>query len=173
MKKAMGLTITIVLMLVLSSCTKGISTMFFSDKDNNLADTRMEQLFNAIEQQSKNALIENFSKKALEKTEDIDVDVDHLLSFIQGDVVSWNRDESPIVFDNIEAGGKVKQLVTWYTLDTSEQNYFVLLVDYPIDTIDPENVGLYSICILRSEDENKLTGTWEDWAVPGINILDN
>jgi len=167
------LTMAIILTLVLSSCMKGDSTVFFSDKDNDFADARMEQLFNAVKWRNKDDIKEMFSKKAIEKAEAIDIGVDCLLSFIQGEVVSWNRDESPMVFDSVENGGKTKQLVTWYTLDTDEQSYFVLLVDYPVDSIDPENVGLYLIRILRVEDENKLVGTWEEWVIPGIYILDN
>ena len=146
--------------------------MFFSDKDNDLADICMEQLFNAIKQQNKDAVKETFSQKALEKAEDIDISIDYLLSFVQGKVVSWNRDESSTVFDSVEAEGKTKQLVTWYTLDTDKQTYLILLIDYPIDTIDPANVGLYSIRILRAEDEDKLVGTWEEWMIPGIYIVD-
>lgn len=173
MKKAIYLTLAIVLTLVLCSCTKGESTMFFIDKDNALADARMEQLFNAIKLQNNDALKELFSKKTVEKTGNIDAGIDDLLSFMQGEVVSWNRDDLPFVEDTVEDGCKTKLLETWYTLDTDEQSYLVLLVDYPIDTIDPENEGLYAIRILRTEYENKLVGTLEDWVIPGVYILDN
>ena len=173
MKKAVCLTVIIILTLVLSSCVKGGPTMFFSDKNDKFADTRMEELFDAIKQQNKDGIKELFSEKAIDVAGDIDIEIDHLLSFVQGKLVSWNRDESPIVFDSVKYGNEKKQLVTWYTLDTDEQNYLVLLVDYPIDTIDSKNAGLYSIRILRAEDENKLVGTWEEWVIPGICILGN
>ena len=173
MKKAVCLTAIIVLTLMLSSCVKGDSTVFFIDKNNNFADTRMEELFDALKQQNRDVIKEIFSEKAVNETGKIDIQIEHLLSFIQGKLVSWNRDESPIVFDSVEYGNKKKQLVTWYTLSTDEQNYLVLLVDYPIDTIDPKNAGLYSIRILRAEDENKLAGTWEEWVIPGIYIMNN
>lgn len=145
--------------------------MFFGDKDNELADARMEQVFIAIKEQNKNALKELFSKKAIEESENIDADIEKLLCFIQGNVVSWNRDETPIVFDSAENGSITKQLITWYYLSTQEQNYLLLLVDYPIDTIDPENVGVYAMRILKEEDENKLTGALEDCVVPGVCIF--
>lgn len=145
-------------------------TSFLIDIDNELADARMEQLFTAIKEQDKNMLKEAFSQKALAETEDIDVGIDGLLSFVQGEVVSWSRDESPVVLDAVEYGEKTKQLTTWYTLETDEQTYLIFLVDYPIDTIEPENEGLYSLVIIKAEEENRLTGYWEYCAVPGINI---
>jgi hypothetical protein len=173
MKKAVCLMAIIFITLVLSSCAKGDSTVFFGDKNNKFADTRMEQLFNATKQRNIDDFKKMFSKKAINEAENINIEIDDFLSFVQGEVVSWNRDDSPTVYDVVEQGSKSKQLITWYTLDTDEQNYLVLLVDYPIDTINPENAGLYSISILRAEDENKLVGTWEDLAIPGIYIMDN
>lgn len=147
--------------------------MLFSDKNNKFAETRMEEVFDAIKQKNKDAIRGMFSENAVNEAGELDAEIDRLLSFVQGNLVSWSMDESPIVFDSTEYGSKKKQLVTWYTLNTDEQNYSVFLVDYPIDTIDPKNVGLYSMRILRTEDENKLSGTWEEWVIPGIYILDN
>ena len=173
MKKAVCLTIIFILTIVLSSCVEGDSNVIFGDKDNEFADTRMEQLFNATKTQNIDDFKKMFSEKALSEAENINIEINDFLSFVQGEVISWSRDESPIVFDSVEHGNATKQLVTWYTLDSDEQSYLVLLVDYPIDTINPENAGLYSISILKAEDENKLVGTWEDWAIPGIYIMHN
>ena len=174
MKKAVCLTLAIVLVLVFSSCTEGVTTVsFFGDKNNDLADARMEQLLYAIKKQDKDSIKALFSKKARTETKNIDTDVNHLLSFVQGEVISWIQDDSPIVFDIVEGGSTTKQLVTWYKVDTDEQNYLFFLVDYPIDTINSDNTGLYSLRIIRAEDENKLTGTWEDWVIPGIYIQEN
>lgn len=171
MKKSICLIIILILILTLSSCIKGTPTSFLIDSDNELADTRIEQLFNAIKEQDKVALKETFSQKAIEEAKDIDDELDELLSFIQGEVVSWSRDESPVAIDTVEYGKKTKQLEFWYNLKTNEQTYLIFLVDYPIDTIESENEGLYSLRILKIEDERKLTGTWDDWTIPGVYIL--
>lgn len=173
MKKAVCLTMTMLCILLLCSCMKGESPMFLRDQNNDLADARMDQLFNAIKEQDKDALKDVFSQKALVKSGNFDVGVEYLLSFVQGEALSWNREDSPIVFDDVEDGGKTKKLVTWYAIDTDEQSYLVFLVDYPIDTIDPENAGLYSLRIITSEDENALDGSWEEWEIPGIYVPDN
>ena len=173
MKKAVCFTMTLVMIFVLCSCMKGVSTVLFGDRDNELADARMEQLFDVLKLHNNDAVKELFSGRAAGNAEDLDGCIDRLRSFVQGEVVSWDREESPMVYDSTEAGGKTKRLVTWYTLDTEEQTYLVLLVDYPIDTIDPQNAGLYAILVLRAEDESKLEGTWEDWVIPGVSILED
>lgn len=173
MKRVVCLMVMIILTLVPCSCVNGGVTMFFGDNDNRLADARMEELFDAVKRQNKGAIKELFSEKAIDEAGDVDSKIDHLLSFVQGKLVSWDRDGSSMVLDTVKYGNKKKQLITWYTLYTDEQNYLVFLVDYPIDKIDSKNVGLYSIRILRAENENKLEGTVEEWVIPGIYILDN
>jgi hypothetical protein len=147
--------------------------MLFGDKDNNLADARMEQVFEAIKEHDKNAVRAIFSPKAITEADNFDAGVDFLLSFVTGEVVSWSRDESPVVSDVVENSRKTKQLLTWYTLETEEHKYLVFLVDYPIDTVNPENEGLYSLRIIREEDEENLVGTMEEWIIPGIYVLDD
>ena len=171
MKKIIYLMIILVLLLMLNSCMKGEMSMhFFEDKDNRLADARMEQVFNCIKDHDDDALKKAFSQRALAETENINTEINNLFSFIQGDVISWSRDESPVVFDNVEYGKKSKQLSGWYGLETTEQTYLIFLVDYPIDTMNVENEGLYSLMIIEAADENNLTGTWDDWTIPGITV---
>ncbi len=173
MKKSICLIIVFILMLALSSCTKGgTSVHFFEDKDTRLVNTRMEQLFNAIKEYDGTALKEVFSQKALAETENINTEINNLFSFIQGEPVSWSKN-SLEVYDSVEYGKKTKQLSGWYGLETTEQTYLIFLVDYPIDTMNVENEGLYSLMIIEAEDENELTGTWEDWTIPGIYIHNN
>lgn len=173
MRKIVYVIVILFCIVVLCSCTiGGVFAFFFGDKDNDFADARMEEVFDAIKEQDKDALKAIFSTKALAETETMDVDIDALFSFIQGEVVSWSRDESPVVFDYVEYGDKIKQLLTWYTLYTDEHCYLVFLVDYPIDTIEPENAGLYSLIILGLEDEGKMEEAVEELIIPGICILD-
>ena len=173
MKKAIYLLWIIVPMVLLCSCAKGGEFVgFFRNNDGELADARMEQVFNAIKKQDKDALKAVFSAKAISEIEDIDADIDELLSFIQGEVDLWSRDESPVVYDYVEYGNKTKQLLTWFSLYTDEHCYLVFLMDYPIDTIEPENAGLYSLRILGLEDEDKIEVPVEEWNIPGICIMD-
>lgn len=178
MKKAVCSLIAIVLILVLNSCSAIFpwamykSAGYVPDEDAELADECMEQVYVAIKENDKAALKAVFSEKAIEEAEDIDAQIEGFLSLVQGEDFSCIRDESPVVKDDTEDGNDRKQLMTWYTLEIDELKYFVFLVDYPIDTITPDNVGLYSLMVIKAEDEDELTGAIEDWVVPGIRILE-
>lgn len=172
MKRVALVLLTLVMLFTLSSCANIILTPLFYDNDSELADARIEQLFEATQQQDKATFKKMFSQKAINEADNIDDEIDCFFSFVQGTAISWNRDESPRVFEVVEYGRKSKQLITWYTLNTDKQSYLVLLVDYPVDTMNSENVGLYSIRILKLEDENRLIGTVEEWILPGIYVLD-
>lgn len=171
MKKILCFAMVTVVAFLCSACMSGWPAGF-EDRDSELADARMEQLFSAIKAQDQAAIKAAFSPKAQAEAGNLDAGVAYLLSAVQGEAVSWERDESPVVFDSVEYGYTTKQLVTWYTLKTDRENYLVFLWDYPIDTMDPENAGLYCLRIIRAEDEDTLEGAWEDWAVPGIWIPD-
>lgn len=171
MKKAICIVITIILMLALSSCMVGVPMAFLRDSDDEYAEARMEKLFNAIKGRDKDAIKAEFSKKAITETKDFDADLDNLLSFVKGNAVSWAQDGSSRVSDVSESNGYTKRLMTWYNLYTDEQNYLFFIVDYPIDTINIDHAGIYSLRILKAEDEDKLEGYVEDWEIPGIYIL--
>ncbi len=171
-KKAVCLILIVVFVFTLCSCNIS-GQSFFTDKDNDLADARMEQVYNAIENQDIDALVALFSEKAIMQTNNIYSVAESLFSFIQGEPVSWSRDESPIVFDWSEEYGNRKQLITWFTLLTEEQSYSVFLVDYPVDSIEPQKEGLYSLRIIKIDNEDYLEETWEEWVTPGIYIWDN
>lgn len=172
MKKAVCIVMTIVLILSLSSCMAGVPMAFLRDRDDVFAETRMKQLFNAIKERDKDAIKAEFSKKAITETKDFDADLDNLLSFVKGNAVSWEIDEVYTVSDSSNSYGNTKEIETWYNLYTDEQNYLIFLVDYPVDTIDSENVGIYSLWIIRTEDGKELAGTFEEYESPGIYILE-
>lgn len=170
MKKTIYLVVISLLVLMLSACDRGENIMFFGDKDSNYADKRMEQLFNAFQKYDCDSVIKLFSKKAILENEDINADIKSLFEYIEGKELSWSRDESPISLDDTEKGNQRKLLLTWYTLKTTKQTYLIFLADYPVDEIEPDNVGIYTLKIIKESEENKLTGALEDWIIPGIYV---
>lgn len=172
MKKMICSLIAIALILALNSCLFTRPTGLIRDEDGELIDECMQQVYIAIKENDSEALKAVFSEKAIDEAEDIDEEIERLLSFIQGKAVLCTRDESPVATEKAEDGCKQKQLVAWYDLNTDEEKYLIFVADYPIDTFTPENEGLYSLMILKAEDEDKLTGAIEDWIIPGIRILD-
>ena len=157
--------------MLLTSCMKGVAKIpHMVMDDDKLADACVEKVFNSLKNKDTDELKSLFSKKAISEADNFNDSVDDLLSFIQGDLLSWNLDDSPVVSEEIENGNNSKQLVIWFYLKTNKQNYLVFLVDYPVDTINKDNAGLYSLRIIKAEGEDKWTKPFEDYIIPGINI---
>lgn len=164
----------IVIAVLLSSCqweTNMIYRFFFVDTDGEFCDNRIEQLFKAFENSDKGAIRDVFSKKAISEADEFDDSIDMLVEFLKGQPISWSRDEAPVVMDRREKYDKQKHYTVWFMLKTAEEKYWVFLSDYPIDELDSNNEGLFSLKVIEADDEEKLDGTIEEWgAIPGISI---
>lgn len=161
--------------LLLTSCQAGrnINSISFSeDTDNNLADICINNLCGGIKEKDKMAVKKIFSEKACSESDNIEVRIDELFEFIKGEVLSWKIEESPIVEDYAEARKKSKREMFWFSLKTTEEVYSVFLSYYPIEDINPDNKGVYSMLIIKESDENTLEGSIDEWStVPGIQIM--
>lgn len=161
--------------LLLTSCQAGRnmnSISFSEDTDNNLADICINNLCGGIKEKDKTAVKKFFSEKACSESNNIEVRIDELFEFIKGEVLSWKIEESPIVEDYTEAGKKSKREMFWFSLKTTEEVYSVFLSYYPIEDINPDNKGVYSMLIIKESDENTLEGSIDEWStVPGIQIM--
>lgn len=174
-KNYLMIVFLIISTLLLTSCQAGrnINSISFSeDTDNNLADICINNLCDGIKEKDKMAVKKIFSEKACSESDNIEVRIDEVLEFIKGEVLSWKIEESPIVEDYAEAGKKSKREMFWFSLKTSEEVYSVFLSYYPIEDINPDNKGIYSMLIIKKCDENTLDGSINEWStVPGIQIM--
>ena len=57
---------------------------------------------------------------------------------------------------------------SWYTVSTNQEDYLFFVLDYAKDTINPDNEGLYTLRVIKSEDEEKEFTYWQDMMLPGI-----
>lgn len=109
-----------------------------------------------------------FSPKALSEASDFDDCLEYFFELVQGKPVSWeqNRFGSSGSYDH---GKKSIKLSSWYILTTDKDKFMFYITDYTIDTLDPDNVGFYTVRAIRAEDEKtKFVGTWEDMEIAGI-----
>ena len=149
----LSLLLTIVL---LNSCgTGGGRMILFNDYDKQ-ADARFEQVVETIKKNDKEALIELFSTKALDETIELDENLDSLFKFIQGEIISWEKPNGPAVFESSNYGHTTKKVSSFYYVNTEKQNYYFLLEDFPVDTDNPNNVGLYLLLVVKAENEEKI-----------------
>ena len=132
------------------------------------ADSRMEQIVSAIKDKNKETLKSLFSKKALDEADDFDGKVDSLFSFIQGDIESWEG--SGWASDTSMGGGKKSWMIRFgFDVKTDKGDYHFFVIDYNVDTINPDNQGIYMLELIENYGEVELEG-WQDRMRAGIYI---
>ncbi|MDF2590293.1 MAG: hypothetical protein K0S41_4136, partial [Anaerocolumna sp.] len=94
-------------------------------------------------------------------------EIDYLFDLIKGDIKSfendsWSSDES------IDYGKRSLMIRSWYNVTTDTNEYIFFLLDYSIDTINPDNAGLYTLRVVNAEDEDTQLTYWQDMEIAGI-----
>ncbi len=125
--------------------------------DYELSVACVEEIFDSLKDNDDTALRECFSQNAITEATNIDAEIEALFSFVQGDVVSWEQRGTFALPGHTSEysdgnGGKRKSIDFWFALNTTEQRYYVYVTDYPTDTIDPDNEGLYGLIFIKAED---------------------
>lgn len=143
----------------------------FFDTDAQTANKTLGKLLEALENKDEDAIKSMFSKQALDEADDFNRSVDYLFDFFQGTVESYgwrNNTGGPISDVTIEKGKKQVELKSWFNVTTDQEKYIFFLLDYPKDTINKDNVGLYALRVVKAEDENTQLTYWQDMKIPGI-----
>lgn len=156
-----------VTVLLLCSCSLGGNKMMISDDSDKKADARMEQILDTLKNNDKDTLKAMFSKKALSEADDFEGQIEYLFDFFQGSVKSWERTGFSSG-GSIEYGKKSTMLRSWYTIETDKDKYRFFVIDYSVDTINPYNAGLYTLRVIKVEDEATQLTYWQDMEIAGI-----
>jgi len=145
--------------------------MIFDDSDKK-ADARVELLLEAIENKDKDTLHAMFSEHVLSEIDSFTESIDDLFHYFQGSIQSKERgprsgrDERNV--DGI--GNRRTKIITTYTITTSKQEYRIAIYDVINDAANPSNVGIQSLCIISTEDDQESEFTFWGSSNEGINI---
>ena len=131
------------------------------------ADERMEQIMTAINNKDREALESLFSKEALDEADDFDNEIDYLFDFLEGNLVSWERD-GWASSKSIEYGKKSVMIRFVINVNTDVDAYQIFVIDYSTDTINPDNEGVYMLEVKLTDSDN--LGSWQDRMRAGIYI---
>lgn len=159
MFKRIAFVLLIIMMgMVLSSCSlgKGISDMWgvrFND-DSTVAEKLMERVVNAINNKDSEALYALFSQDALNSPNNAGNTAQDLFDFIDGEVISFEKDNGLIGSAEIRHGKYRNKISSFFFIITESQKYCIQLIDYSKDTITPSNQGLYLLCVVKEDDDN-------------------
>ena len=176
MEKICCLFVLILTLLLFTSCSLGEINMknHFSQIDPQATNNKFEEIISAIQNQNEPALKDLFSKTSISQAEDIHSSITALFDFFQGEMLSYddlgarsidkgkNDDGTRRIWESIQST---------YDVETTEQKYRFAIKEFTKDTADPNNVGIYSLYIIREEDSNLQFAYWGDgqWS-PGIII---
>ena len=165
-KKVLALFILFATVL-LSSCTLGGGRRMIFDDSDKKADMRLEQILEVLANNDKDGLKAMFSEQALSEAKDFDGQNDYFFDFFQGAVESWERTgfSAPM---NMENGKKSVELISWYTVTTDKDTFRFFVIDYSVDTFNPDNVGLYALRVIKKTDEETQFTYWQDMEIAGI-----
>lgn len=97
-----------------------------------------------------------FSPNALKEAKDIDGDIDYIMEFYKGKIISKNNGGGPMVSESIDHGEKKSELECSYKVTTDVGNYSIYFMDKIVDTKNPDNVGIYTLDIIKESDGDKL-----------------
>jgi len=153
-------------LLLLSSCDEISGGITMSE--GKKADARIEQIISTIKEKDSDALKTLFSKKALDEASDLDSEVDYLFEFMQGEILSWERDDTLASDGAIEYGKQTIMIRFGFNVVTDVDKYDFFIIDYNKDTINPDNEGVYMIQLRKSSYEGSWGGSWQERMRAGI-----
>lgn len=169
MRKRILTLLFLISIFILSSCSFVENIKVIKDYSGNEADERIEQLVEALENDNKDEVKSIFSKKALNDAEGFDNSLEQLFDYFQGNVEEWERVRYS-GGSSVRNGKKSEYSESWYKVETDLESYMFFLIDYTTDTINPDNQGLYTLRVIKAEDEDTEFGSVQDMTIPGIYI---
>ena len=165
-KTAAAIVFLLINIFIFTSCIMKGEDMFFYT-DDKIAENRMGQVVKALEEQAKVALKNMFSNHSLNDSTDFDENLNRLFNIFQGELNSHDFDYGP-VSEKIEYGKREKEIKVYFNIDIQEESYSFFLVDYPTNTLNPDNKGLYTLRVTNFEEDL----SWQEKIVPGIFIME-
>lgn len=145
-------------MLLFSSCSilGGNSRYRLLVSQEQMEAERTDQIISAIQNKDQKSLYDLFSPKAVADADALDEEIPAMFDYIQGEIVSWER-ESGTAEMSIQYGKRTQLLHYSIHIYTDQEAYSLSVFDYSVDTIYPENEGLYQIEIYKQS----YSGTWK------------
>lgn len=163
--------------IIFSSCKSADSGFgkFFNDfykaDEKEVANAKLEELLTAMQNKDKEKLRSLFAKNALSIVDDFDASMNDLFDYYEGEYVSYDDWGGPLTEEEA-IDTWIKTIKPTYDIKTSKRSYRMTFDLRTVDTGDSDNIGLWSIDIIKTEDDVDLTCAYMGNLkyTPGINI---
>lgn len=157
----------LILVLVLCSILFSCSCSSFLQFDELHSDSQSEakecltELVDSILSKDKDAIYDMFSKNAQSEISTLSEDIDGLLNYCQGDLISFHGDLwSTSSGDEMIDGYTIEYIFGAIDFETTTGYYRLATVFYPVYESDPDNEGIWSLSITKTDI------TSNKWAYP-------
>lgn len=163
--------------IIFSSCKSGDSGFgkFFNDfykaDEKEVANAKLEELLTAMQNKDKEKLKSLFAKNALSIVDDFDASMNDLFDYYEGDYISYDDWEGAFLIEEENIDAWIKTIKPTYDIKTSKRSYRMTFDLRTVDTGDSDNIGLWSIDIIKAENDD-LTYAYRGNMkyIPGINL---
>lgn len=165
MKRSVCLAMVIILLL--TSCSAHGGMVF--DPYHGKLDDLFSGITTAINDQDATALKTLFADSVLQQDADFDENLEVLLGFIQGRIISYEV-KGHSGEKSADNGERVAREQSWYVVKTEQESYIFIIIACLEDTTNPDNVGVETLRVLREADKDQYFASWEDVEIPGIYV---
>lgn len=138
--------------------------------DDETADKCFQRIIETLESKDKEGLKKIFSPNALKEAKDIDAGIDYIMNSYKGKIKSNRR--TVVTSESKDYGEKKKELKCSYKVTTDVGNYSIHFVEKVIDTKNPDNVGVYTLDIMKEEDGDEFFHWGNKNQGAGVYVLD-
>lgn len=153
MKRNIRLLFLLVIVFILTSCSGGSRTKMLNESsDEEIANEKLVNIINHIENKDEEALKAMFSKRAIDESGDFSENADLLFDFYEGVMISWEKSSGPHVSKSTNYGEVVKEVDSYYYVETDKQTYFFLINDFPVDDSNVDNEGVNMLLVVLAEN---------------------
>lgn len=160
--------IIVPLMLLLTSCSAPFgSTMGNSFLKTNQENESLKRILNSLQSKDKESIKSMFAPNAIAEARDFDEQINALFDFYCGDIKSWVEKGSS-EFVTQEKGKIKKEVYKWYQVDTEYQSYLFIMIECPVDSEQPDNIGIHTLRVIYTANQETQFTSWDDISIPGI-----
>lgn len=166
MRKQVFVAFIILIAISCTACTGalyGRSITAFSDDD--IADDRMEELISAIENKDKDKIKGMLSQNTKNSVKDIETQIDDLIHFYQGELVSCDNEDCGMVVRSSREDEDYKTIFEMaYVIVTTTKQYQIALEDVVMNDFDTKDEGISYIYMKEISDYSETEYTyWGDY----------
>ena len=152
----------IIAAIVFGGCNlKDTDISFTKNEHREAANFILSTLIDALENDDKHSIKNLFAVNVQDKSEDLDAQIDELIEYFNGDVISYDK-----VSINAEGKSIDDGVMTYYRIGnartgkviTNEATYIISFSAIIIDKDNKDNEGIWRIWIGKDEEDYMIVG---------------